>query len=170
MEVAPQHAKGKRIASGVEVEKGLFFDGIDCERSNIAVGDPQFAALIEAYLADAAPAFRDEASVAACDATDSIAFGKPKLASRGMGIEHIRQAGRVCVLPWGRVLDLCHSNNISCGALMVKLRAIFHASTKMGVDYLGMFSASRVAARSFSAMTQSSMVRGWSGSLSRNIR
>ena len=65
VEVAAQHAEGERGGAGKDVKKGLLLDRIALECGDVAPGDQQPAALVEAHPADAPPAISNQAAVPA---------------------------------------------------------------------------------------------------------
>jgi len=71
------------------MEKGLLLDRIALKCSHVAKGDLQLAGLIKSDLADAALPLTNEATVAAGDTANAIAFRPPQLSNGGVGVHDI---------------------------------------------------------------------------------
>src|SRR6476660_941928 len=90
MIIAAQHAKGERVGTRQDMEKGLLFDGIALERGDVPPGHAEFTADVRAHFANAALAFADKAAMSTRDTANGAAFREAELARRGALIEHVR--------------------------------------------------------------------------------
>src|SRR5207302_9324716 len=68
VEVAPQHAEGERVRAGEGVEERLLLGGSALQRGQVSYWRVEESDLVEAHLADAAPARFDETAMPAGEA------------------------------------------------------------------------------------------------------
>src|SRR5438105_4516799 len=94
VEVAPQHPEGERVRPGEGMEKRLLLGGIALQRGNVSSGRVQGAVLIEAHLADTAPAGFDETAMPAGEAANrSVRQPFDQLALAHPGVEGLGERG-----------------------------------------------------------------------------
>jgi hypothetical protein len=74
MQVATEHSKAVGQGAGVGVEKRLLFDRVALHAANIAPGNIEFPALVEAHFADAGLPFGNGAAMTTGKAADAVAF------------------------------------------------------------------------------------------------
>ena len=91
VEITAEHAEGEGDGPGQEVVEGFFLDRVGVETGDIAPGDAQLPAVVEAHLADAAPTRTDQAAVGAGGAAQgAIRLGNDQFRRGGVPVE---QAG-----------------------------------------------------------------------------
>jgi len=74
VQVASQHAEAVGERSGIGMEKRFLLDGVTLNASDVSPGHVEFAAAIEAHLADADLSIRDGTAVAAGETAYAIAL------------------------------------------------------------------------------------------------
>ncbi len=74
VKIAAQHAKGEGVCARQEVIERLLFDRVGLQASHVTPRNAQLAALVKAYLADAAPPILHQAAVGAGCAAHGIVF------------------------------------------------------------------------------------------------
>ena len=72
MQIAAQHPKTHRVCAGRNMPEGFLLDGIDLQRTDIAIGHAQCTILIKTHLTDATPSGFNQAAMSTCHAAQSV--------------------------------------------------------------------------------------------------
>ena len=106
MQIAAQHSEAVSKRSRVRVKKWLLLNRIALHAGNVAPGNVECAATVEANLANTGLTFGDWATMAAGIAADAIAIqsfpqGRVAFADAGVSSENVAQRGHKDILRLG---------------------------------------------------------------------
>ena len=92
MEIASHHAESERVAAGINMEVRLLLDGIALKSGDVSEWNLQFTGIVEAHFANPAPAFRNEAAMAAGNAAYPPRFALPQCAADREAIQRVGES------------------------------------------------------------------------------